>query len=156
MTSTVPCSSYGTSYDSKKSLKRHTKTKRELEKRISYLLKISEWFRFQKCLQVFLYIFLQLKSDSVFVKIIFTLNTRAYCVTIKKSRILEEHIIFSSRFISVVNTCKLITKSISNTDGKVKNNSITLLFWENKGRKPIRVKVNYIQSKAVFWKSSIS
>lgn len=105
---------------------------------------------------VFLYIFLQLKSDSVFVKIIFTLNTRAYCVTIKKSRILEEHIIFSSRFISVVNTCKLITKSISNTDWKVKNNSITLLFWENKGRKPIRVKVNYIQSKAVFWKSSIS
>lgn len=128
MTSTVPCSSYGTSYDSKKSLKRHTKTKRELEKRISYLLKISEWFRFQKCLQVFLYIFLQLKIDSVFVKIIFTLNTRAYCVTIKKSRILEEHTIFSSRFISVVNTCKLITKSISNTDWKVKNNSITLLF----------------------------
>lgn len=126
--STVPCSSYGTSYDSKKSLKRHTKTKRELEKRISYLLKISEWFRFQKCLQVFLYIFLQLKIDSVFVKIIFTLNTRAYCVTIKKSRILEEHTIFSSRFISVVNTCKLITKSISNTDWKVKNNSITLLF----------------------------
>lgn len=139
MTSTVPCSSYGTSYDSKKSLKRHTKTKRELEKRISYLLKISEWFRFQKCLQVFLYIFLQLKIDSVFVKIIFTLNTRAYCVTIKKSRILEEHTIFSSRFISVVNTYKLITKSISNTDWKVKNNSITLLFWENKGRKPIRV-----------------
>lgn len=101
---------------------------------------------------VFLYIFLQLKIDSVFVKIIFTLNTRAYCVTIKKSRILEEHTIFSSRFISVVNTCKLITKSISNTDWKVKNNSITLLFWENKGRKPIRVKVNYIQSKAVFWK----
>lgn len=128
MTSTVPCSSYGTSYDSKKSLKRHTKTKRELEKRISYLLKISEWFRFQKCLQVFLYIFLQLKSESVFVKIIFTLNTRAYCVTIKKSRILEEYIIFSSRFISVVNTCKLITKSISNTDWRVKNNSITLLF----------------------------
>lgn len=128
MTSTVPCSSYGTSYDSKKSLKRHTKTKRELEKRISYLLKISEWFRFQKCLQVFLYIFLQLKSESVFVKIIFTLNNRAYCVTIKKSRILEEHTIFSSRFISVVNTCKLITKSISNTDWKVKNNSITLLF----------------------------
>lgn len=74
----------------------------------------------------------------------------------KKSRILEEHIIFSSRFISVMNTYKLITKSISNTDWKVKNNSITLLFWENKGRKPIRVKVNYIQSKAVFWKSSIS
>lgn len=136
MTSTVPCSSYGTSYDSKKSLKRHTKTKRELEKRISYLLKISEWFRFQKCFSVYLS---ATKKWFSFCLNNFHFEHSCLLCYNKKSRILEEHIIFSPRFISVVNTYKLITKSISNTDWKVKNNSITLLFSENKVRKPIRV-----------------